>query len=126
MTMRHFALRCLALPTSLLLPGALLAQSPAVLGKHNAAYLEGLWRAGYIEFADQVGKLVAGSNLPDDEKSAVKAVHTKLRIAISAQSGNANERRQLVLETIATKKKALDAAADGSEAAVDGINELVE
>jgi hypothetical protein len=127
MTMRHFALRCLALPTSLLFAApALLAQSTAVLGKHNAAFLEGLWRAGYLDFADQLGKLVANSNLPADEKEQVKASHTKLRMAIAARDGNATERRQLALDTIATKEKALAAAAEGSDAAVDAMNELVE
>ena len=58
-------------PIALLLCAAVLpGQSADVLSKHNAAFLNGLWQAGYVEYADKIGDLVAASNLSDAEKKA--------------------------------------------------------
>lgn len=102
------------------------AQSAAVLGSSNAAYVEGLWRAGYIDLADKMGQLVASSNLPDPEKKAVADVHRKLQIAISGNEGNWAMRRDLILQTLAEKKAQLQAAKPESEAGINALAEVVE
>ena len=120
-------LRTAVPPIVLLLCAAVLpGQSADVLGKRNAAFLNGLWQAGYVEYADKIGQLVAASNLPADEKKVVEAAHTKLKIAIAAQKGDAKERRDLVLKVIDEKTALLGSATPGSEAAVELLGELVD
>lgn len=102
------------------------AQTVAVLGPRNAAFLEGLWRAGYIDQADNLGKLVAASDLPEAEKKAVEGVHTRLRIAVAARAGDALGRRDLVVKGIEQRTRDLQAADPKSEAGMALAGDLVE
>src|SRR5262245_50302259 len=87
-----------ASPIVLLLCAAVLpGQSAEVLSKHNAAFLNGLWQAGYSEYALKVGELVAASNLPEAEKKEVEASHRKLQIARALRDNDPKKRRDLVL-----------------------------
>ena len=114
-------------PIALLLGAAVLpGQSADVLGKRNNAFLNGLWQAGYIEYADKIGELVAASNLPEAEKKAVEASHTKLKIAIAANAGDAETRFKLVIKVIDEKTALLGAAAPGSEASINLLSEVVD
>ncbi|HEX6812392.1 MAG TPA: hypothetical protein VF384_12260 [Planctomycetota bacterium] len=123
----RFLLRTAVSPLALLLCAAVLpGQSAAVLGKRNAKFLEGLWQAGYVDYADTIGQLVAASNLPEDEKKAVDVLHTKLKIAIFAQQGNAKERHALIIKGLDDKVAQLAAAAPGSEACVDMLSEVID
>lgn len=120
-------LRTAVPPIALLLCAAVLpGQSADVLSKHNAAFLNGLWQAGYVEYADKIGDLVAASNLSDAEKKVVEASHTKLKIAIAAQKGDADVRAKLVLGVIDEKTAELGKAAPGSETANELLSELIE
>jgi tetratricopeptide (TPR) repeat protein len=109
-----------------LLTAGLSAQTTAILGPSNAAYLEGLWRAGYIEYAQKVGDLVAASNLPEAEKKAVDAVYTRLKIAISQRDQDALGRRDLVLKVIADKSAQVKAGDVKADATSFLVLELVE
>jgi len=119
-------LRTTVSPIALLCAAVLPGQSADVLGKHNAAFLNGLWQAGYIDYADKIGQLVAASNLPEAEKKAVEASHMKLLIAIAVNSGDAKQRIQLVTKVIDEKTALLAAAAPGSEASIEALGELIE
>ena len=121
--MMKFALSPVAL---LLGSGVLLGQTTEILGPRNSAFLEGLWRSGYIVEADRIGQLVAASNLPAAEKEIVGTLHTRLQIAVAAQSGDAKQRRDLVLKVIADKAAQIAAAPAGSDTAVELVNDWIE
>ncbi len=102
------------------------AQSPAILGPSNAAFVEGLWRVNYIQEALRVAELVAASTLPDSEKKAVELIHTRLQIALKTQSGDAVGRRDLVLKGLEDKATQLKAADLKSEAASILVGEWID
>jgi tetratricopeptide (TPR) repeat protein len=113
-------------PVVLLLGSALLGQTTEVLGPHNVAFLEGLWRNGYLEYADAIGRLVEASNLPAPEKQLVGTSYTRLQIAVKAKEGDAKGRRDLVLKVLAEKAAQITAAPAGSDAAVDALGEWID
>jgi tetratricopeptide (TPR) repeat protein len=111
---------------SLLFSSAAAAQTSAVLGQKNAAFLTGLWRIGYTDYADKIGQLVAASNLVDKEKAEVGEVHRRLRIALTSLAGDALGRRDLALQTIDEKLAALANVKVGSQDHIETISELVD
>lgn len=113
-------------PAVLLLAWFLPGQSAAVLGPRNARFLEGLWRAGYIEEAKRIGELVAASKLPDAEKKAVDTIYDRLKLAILIKEGDGKGRKEHVQKQIAEKKAEVDAAPANSEAQIDKLAELID
>ncbi|MBL8754531.1 MAG: hypothetical protein JNK15_14600, partial [Planctomycetes bacterium] len=111
---------------SLVLSSVAAAQTSAVLGQKNAAFLTGLWRIGYTDYADKIGQLVAASNLVDKEKAEVGEVHRRLQMALKTQSGDALGRRDLALQTIDEKLAALTNAKPGSEEHIDMLGDLID
>ncbi|MBL8858987.1 MAG: hypothetical protein JNL28_10810 [Planctomycetes bacterium] len=99
--------RRLTLPIFVALSFSALAQSPAVLGKNDAAFASALKRAGYTDLAEQLLKVIEKSGTVGPEEAiGLKALHLDLRLELALREYDPVKRKDL-LRTILQEKEDL-------------------
>jgi hypothetical protein len=103
---------------------ATLAQSPAVLGKDDAAYAAALMRFGYPDLAERLlGTVEKAGTLGPEEAINAKALHLDLRLEIAKRESDPVKRMDL-LTAILEEKESLVGQYKGRQVAEDARNSL--
>lgn len=104
--------------------GIVSAQSPAVLGKDDAAFASALKRAGYIDLAEKLIKTIeTAGKVGPEEAVNLKAVHLDLRQDLARRETDPLKRKDL-LRTILQEKEDLVTQYKGRPVAEEARNSL--
>lgn len=116
--------RWIAVSAFVALAGSADAQSPAVLGKQDAAFAMALKRAGYTDLAERLVATIekAGTATPD-EAVTLKALHLDLRLDLAVRETDPYKEKDL-LRTILQEKEDFVHSYSGRPVAEDVRNTL--
>jgi hypothetical protein len=85
--------------------GATLAQSPAVLGRSDAAFANALVRGGYTDLAEKLCQLLESKgNLDAEENAGVRALRLDLRLDLALREPDLIKRKDLIAQILAEKE----------------------
>src|SRR5678816_3189332 len=97
--------RWITASTFVALASAASAQSPAVLGKADAAFAKRLNDAGYTDLAEKlVGAIERSGKSGADESVGIKALHLDLRLEVAKREPDIVKRKDLLKAILEEKE----------------------
>lgn len=99
--------RWIACPLFLAASGSALAQSPAVLGKDDAAFARALYRAGFTDLAEKLVTAIekSGKKGSDAEMMNLKSLHLDLRIDLTRNEADLAKRKEAIKAILQEKEE---------------------
>lgn len=99
--------RWIACPLFVAATGTAWGQSPAVLGKDDAAFARGLYRAGYIDLAEKLVTAIekSGKKGTDAEALGLKSLHLDLRLDLARNETDLAKRKEAIKSILQEKEE---------------------